>query len=311
MEMQNEKIEKALEDRVQAYDFRNPRKLSKEQRGSIYLVIEAFAKLLSAYLTTLLRTMTEIHLTSVKEIRFGEFTSDCTDPDCLWTFEMDKSDGLGVIEMEPRLLFIIVERLFGGIGQAMKTIRPTTVIEKNIGMRVVERFLQMWDQSWFSLLIIRSTIRSYETNPYMVQIAGINEPAIEVCLEVRFNEESFTINVCIPIKTMRPLISAIDQQSSPFQSKHKNVEEDTRKMESRVVESEFPVIVELGTTKIKLREFHDIQVGDVILMDQNVHTLLNVIVGSRKRYKGHPGVINDRRAVKILNVIDDKEFNIE
>ena len=55
----------------------------------------------------------------------------------------------------------------------------------------------------------------------------------------------------------------------------------------------------VGSTNVAMRDFVQLEPGDVIRLDQPANDPLQVLVGDRLRYKGKAGLIGTRKAVQI------------
>ena len=60
------------ESKVKVYDFRSPKKFTKEQLKTLESLYENFARILSSYFTSLLRIFCEIEVVQIEEQRFFE-----------------------------------------------------------------------------------------------------------------------------------------------------------------------------------------------------------------------------------------------
>ena len=289
-----------------SYDFKNARRISKDQIIGLNSVNEAFAKLISAYFTTLFRILVDVRLKEAKEIVYGDFIKSRPEPDCIWTFQMENSPTNGILEIDPGFALNIVDRLFGGDGNVKRTDRPITKIEQSLLHRVVERLLQMQDQSWLNLSRVTSTLSNFESKPYLIQIAARNEPVLQITLEAVINSDSYLINLCFPVPMLEPLIEAMKDQSWSFMLPKRRENDDQSQIHSLVFQSKIPITVLLGHNKIKMKNFTKLEVGDVLVLDQKINNPLVAQVGKKPKFKVSPGVVNKQSAVKIIDVCTEE-----
>lgn len=290
--------------KVSLYDFRHPRRLTKEQRSALSLVYEAYAKLLGAYFTTLLRTLTDVQLSRIDEVMFGDFIGSRTEPDGLCIFTTNKSDQPGIFELPPPFIFLIIDRLFGGQGLPQQLGRPNTAIEKNIITRVLDRMLQMLDRAWYNMIAVESTVKSFETNPYMAQVVGRSEPTILVVYDVTMQKDRHQINICLPIPMMGPFFKAIKEWSISIKTQEAAVFQ-REQMRETILRTDFPAIVKLGNTKLRFTELMDLEEGDLLVLNQWSQKPLDIIVDGSVRFRGVPGIRNKRKSIRITDVVKD------
>jgi len=289
------------------FDFGNSRRLSKEQRVGLNTVNESFAKLVAAYFTTLFRVLADVRVIEVQEIPYGEFISSRPDPDCIWTFQMDVSRAFGLIELDPIFANTVIDRLFGGNGDTNYAGKTSTKIEQSLVRRVVERILSMWDQSWLNLIRISSQILSFESKPYLVQIAARNEIIVRIVFDMTISSEKFHLNMCFPVPMFEPLLSSMKDQAWSFLLPKKKNEQDLHKIESALVGTSTQMTALLGSTTIHLHEFMGLEIGDVLVLEQKTKEPLIVKVANRPKYLAFPGVVEKQCAIKISGLMKNEE----
>jgi len=119
--------------KAQAYDFRRPDRIAKDQLRAIHLLHENFARSLASSLSAYLRAYVAVNLVSVEQLAFIEFAQMLPSPTSLVALGMKPFDGSAVLELNPSLVFPVLEMLLGGTGQsAQKPDREITEIEQSI-----------------------------------------------------------------------------------------------------------------------------------------------------------------------------------
>ena len=63
------------------------------------------------------------------------------------------------------------------------------------------------------------------------------------------------------------------------------------------------MVIELGHTKISVRELLELQLRDVIKLDTGIDEELNVMVGSDTKFKGRPGLFGSKISVQITSIV--------
>src|SRR5450631_3135210 len=118
---------------AQTYDFRRPDRIAKDQLRAIHLLHENFARSLSSSLSAYLRAYVAVNLVSVEQLSFLEFSQCLPSPSCIISLGMRPYDGNSLLEINPSLVFPILEMLLGGTGKAgLKVTREITEIEQAI-----------------------------------------------------------------------------------------------------------------------------------------------------------------------------------
>jgi len=105
---------KATKGDISSYDFRRPNRISKNQVRTLQTVHESFAEVFGYYLVSKLQTVVSITITSVDQLFYSEFILSVSNPSCLYIFDIEGTDGSGIMEISPQLALTIIERLLGG-----------------------------------------------------------------------------------------------------------------------------------------------------------------------------------------------------
>ena len=120
--------DKTKEKSVILYDFRRPDRVSKDQMRTLQNLHDGYARLLSTTLSSYLRTLVEIDIVSVDQLTHSEFMISISTPRCIYVFQTEPLEGAAIFEVNPSLVFFIVDRLFGGQGKPSEHNRELTDI---------------------------------------------------------------------------------------------------------------------------------------------------------------------------------------
>ena len=121
-----------LQRKVTLYNFRRPDRVSREQMRSLHFMHDRFARNFSSSLSAYLRTITEVNLVSVEQLSYQEFLLSVPDPTCFNAISIKPLEGALALEVNPTLVFPIIDKMLGGPGDALKQLRTMTDIEQSI-----------------------------------------------------------------------------------------------------------------------------------------------------------------------------------
>src|SRR5690606_5914923 len=138
-----------------------------------------------------------------------------------------------------------------------------------------------------------------ETNPVFVQVAAPNEIVANIAVDVRVGEHVGVITLCIPHMTLEPILTKLSSHNWFSGSQRPMPQASVDLLQRRVSLAQVPVVVELGSVHLSLREVLDLAPGDVVVLDTPVDAALPVYVGGHKKYAGVPGQRRGRVAVEI------------
>jgi flagellar motor switch protein FliM len=291
------------EKAVSLYDFRRPDRVSKDQMRTFQNLHENYARQLSTTLTNFLRTFVEIELVSVDQLTYAEFIMSISNPSCIYVFKMEPLEGLAIMEINPSLVFFIIDRLFGGHGKPSENNRELTLIEQSVLHRIVERGLSDLKDVWEQIGVFSPKIEGYETNPQFVQITPPGETVILISLEVRMQNASGLMSICFPYLLLESVITSLSGES--WMSSQSTSTEETRMiLEKEMQDLELEVATVVGKTSITIRDLLQLQKGDVLCLDKPADNDLLIQIDNKTKMAGRSGVAGRKKAVKITRIIE-------
>ncbi|HWC91202.1 MAG TPA: flagellar motor switch protein FliM, partial [Pirellulales bacterium] len=140
-------------DKVSPYDFRRPERVGKEQMRALQTLHEGFGRNFGAALSALLRSIVEVKLTSVDQLTYSEFVFSLENPTCFNLLKADPLEGSLILDINPSVLYPIIDRLLGGGRETgILTRRPLTEIELRLVSRITSLFLEEMRRAWENVL---------------------------------------------------------------------------------------------------------------------------------------------------------------
>ncbi len=298
--------------KIKVYDFKRPDKFSKDQIRTLYMLHEHFARLMNTYLSGSLRTIVHIDVASVDQLTYEEFIRSLPSPSVIGVFQMRPLKGNAILELNPNIVFSIIDRLFGGPGLPPAKNRGLTDIEDAIIRRVINKTLECFQEAWKQVVAIDPKLDIIETNPQFTQIVPPNDMVVIVTLHIKIGQAEGLVNLCIPYLVVEPIMSkltttywvasSIAKQGSPEHS-----DAIQRKMEKTYI----PMQVELGRATVTVQELLGLVVNDVLQLNSKIDEDLNVIVGQSEKFKAKPGLSGRKVAVQITQLVSEGDDNNE
>jgi flagellar motor switch protein FliM len=289
--------------KAQPYDFRRPDRIAKDQLRAIHLLHENFARSLASSLSAYLRAYVAVNLVSVEQLSFMEFTQCLPSPTSMIALGMKPFDGNAVLEINPSLVFPILEMLLGGSGKTVRMTREITEIEQSILEGLLRIILQDLRTSWQAVTALEFSIESHETEPQLLQILAPNEAVVAISIEVRIGETAGMMNIGIPSIIVKMLRQKFDQQWSVRKTRA------TEEEHGRVMRLIRPAIIHLdarlqGPT-LSVATLLDLGVGDVLEFDYPVGKPVDVTVNGKLKYSGEIVTSGRKRAFEVRHLVTE------
>jgi len=198
---------------IKIYNFKRPDKFSKEQIRTISFIHEIFARLTADSLSAQLRSNVHIHVVSVDQLTYEEFTRSVPTPSTIAIFNMEPLKGSAIMEIDPAITFAIFDRLLGGTGEGWRFQHELTDIEVLIIEGITVRILGNLREAWTTVIDLQPRLGQIDTNPQFAQIVSPAEMVILVTIEAKVGDIEGMINICIPYLIVEPIIAKL---SNPY-----------------------------------------------------------------------------------------------
>ena len=106
---------------IKSYDFKSPKKFTKERMSTVENLYDGFSRSLATYLTGLLQAYCEVNIINIEEKRYQEYAGQIEDQSLFGIISLmpenkDYNEAPLILEIEPYLAFFMIERLLGGPG---------------------------------------------------------------------------------------------------------------------------------------------------------------------------------------------------
>lgn len=289
--------------KVLVYNFKRPDRVSKEQMRSLHFLHDRFARNFSSSLSAYLRTISEINLVSVEQLTYSEFLLSLPDPTCFCSISMKPLEGNAALEINPSLVFPIVDKMLGGPGEPLTEIRAMTAIEQNIFEAIIRLILEDLKEVWKQIVTLEMKIHALETSPQLVQVVAPNEVVVLVVFEVKFQEVVGMLNFCIPSIILEPIAKEFDQEWYTGYKKSETFEE--AKMLTELMKRVFfNVGAEIRGSTITVQDFLNLDKGDIIELSSKPDDPMALSVNAVPKYRGQVLITNEQRSFQIHERIE-------
>lgn len=299
-------------EKVTVYDFKRPERVGKEQMRSLQTMHEGFGRNFGASLSALLRTMVEVKLTSVDQLTYSEFVFSLENPTCFNLIKAEPLEGRLILDINPSILFPIIDRLLGGTtASTTPTRRPLTEIELRLVGRITSLFLQEMRHAWENVLKLDLTVDRVESNPQLVQIIPANEVIVLISFELTVGDTRGMMNLCIPFNTIERISGKLTANSWVSYSKRPPSEASMQQIGNRIGTAPVEVVVELAQTNIATGDLIGLRVGDIIASEKDVKQPMLVYIQGKPKFLAVPGKFKGRKAIQIQENYVPNEVRVD
>jgi len=286
---------------VYAFDFQRPDRIAKSQLRSIHVLHENFVRSIVSSLSAYLRTYVVVNLISVEQVSYAEFLDRLPSPSCMACLDLKPFEGSAVLEINPSLVFPILEILLGGSGKiALNIQREVTEIEHELMEGLLRILLQDLREAWRPVAHLEFAVHSRDPEPQFVRVMAPTEAVVAVSIEMKLGESSGLINMAMPSLMMKMMRQKFDQQWSVRRTEP-NAEEQ-QKAFSLIQESSVEIDARLDGAAIRTAELLRLKPGDVLMFDLPVQSPAHVLLNGRRQFHGQVVSTGRKRGIVLDNV---------
>ena len=293
-------------EKIAPYDFKRPERVGKEQMRALQTLHEGFGRNFAAGLSAMLRSMVEVKLTSVDQLTYSEFVFSLENPTCFNLLKADTLEGNLILDINPSILYPIIDRLLGGgrEGGALAR-RPLTEIELRIVSRIMGIFLSELHNAWENVLELDLAVLRVESNPQLVQIVPPNEVIVLIGFELSIGEVRGMVSLCIPYNSIERISSKLTANSWVSHGRQQTSPQDAEQIARAINSSLVELRVQLAKTRITTDELIGLRVGDLITTQHDMRAPLVAMVEGVPKFHVSPGAYKGQTAICVEETLDD------
>lgn len=290
------------EKKVKVYDFRNPKKIAKDQLRTLEIINENFGRLFQTFLSGYLRAPVQISVLTVDQYAYSEFSNAIVNPAFLSIVDFKPLPGEIIIDISTNIAFAIVDRLLGGTGEKVEEKRNFTEIEQSLLQNLMSKSMSLISKAWENVIEITPLFKKIETNPQFAQIVSPNETIALITLSISIGKIEGMLNFCMPHIVLEPILEKLSTKLWFSRDQKKENENNVHLIEKRLKSAEVVLKAEIGRSVLTIGEIRELTKGDVIELDSFDGNKSRIKIGSNLKFYCEPGSIGNNVAVKITSV---------
>lgn len=285
------------------FDLANQDRIIRGRMPVLEIINDRFARLCTNALSNVVRKRVELNPISIDMTKFGEFLRSLPVPTSINIFKMDPLRGNAIMIVDSRLVFALVENVFGGAGSQPKIEgREFTRIEQAVVDKIVKIALDNMEESWRPVHDVKLELIRSEINPQFAAIVPPTDVVVVITFEVELDTSLGSMIICLPYATIEPIRSKLH---ASFQTERLEVDSIwLGRLKERLLETPVELKVHFGDTTITGNQLLRMQVGDVLVLDTDIEDLLECTVAGVKKYQGIAGTV---KAMKAFQIIKENE----
>ncbi|NUM87588.1 MAG: flagellar motor switch protein FliM [Bdellovibrionales bacterium] len=288
---------------IMPYDLGNQDRVIRGRMMTLDIIYERFIRLFRVSLSTALRKIASLSIISTDLLKFGEFLNTLPIPSCMGVMRFDTLRGSGMIVIESKLVYALVDAFFGGSDRPYTKSegKEFTRIELSVINKVIELALKDLDEAWAPVHKTDISFVRIEVNPQFVGLVPPSDVVISTTFEVELEHASGTVAVVVPYATLEPIKEKLNAGFQPEGDRFEKVW--TQQLHQHLAETGLNCKVNLGETTLTVGDLVNLSVGDIIPLTQDADGELDLIVEGTPKYKCMFGVSRGNRAIQVTRPV--------
>ncbi|HPP05734.1 MAG TPA: flagellar motor switch protein FliM [Syntrophorhabdaceae bacterium] len=284
---------------IKQFDILQWTKTKKENLPALQFIYDRFSKSFQSALSLFLERDVEIEYTPVQYMEYKEFIKSLPLPTNMNIIITEKLKGFFIVIFDTKVIFYVLEALFGSPSPSVPKIegREFTRIELTVVKKLVEIVSTEMEKAWSPVYPIQCRYSRSEMNPNYVTLISQEETVSVNQFSFEMGNVTGWMKVCIPYGILESikdfLISTPSRED--LEMKQKWVE----KMKEGVTQVPIELRAILGKKRMSLKDFMNIAVDSIIVVDRYVNDPVDILVGDKPKFKGKVGILKGNKAVQI------------
>ena len=291
-----------FEGEPRPFDFNNQERIIRGRLPTLEMINERFARYFRVSFFNMLRKTPEISINGIQMIKFSEYIHTLFVPTSLSLIKMKPLKGTGMVMMDPKLVFIVVDNFFGGDGSIHAKIegREFTHTELRVIEKVVQMCFKDLRQAWEPIMKVDFEYHNHEVNPHLANIVSPSEVIVVSSFHIELEGGGGDLHVVFPYSMIEPIRSILDA----------GVQSDLSEVDSRwsvllkeeLMHAKVQLTALLAEKELKVSDLINLQPGDIIPLEMPDQVLL--MAEDMPVMKGQYGEHSGNAAVRIEDVFE-------
>ncbi|HTH44902.1 MAG TPA: flagellar motor switch protein FliM [Oxalicibacterium sp.] len=249
---------------IRPYNLATQERIVRGRMPTLEIINERFSRLLRIGLFNFLHRTAEVSISPVRVSKYSEFIRNLVVPTNLNLIHIKPLRGTALIVLDPNLVFLLVDNLFGGDGRFHTRVegRDFTQTEQRIIQRVLAIIFETYAKSWEPVYPVEFEYIRSEMNTQFANIATPNEVVVSTTFTIELGPVSGEMHFCTPYSMIEPIRDVL---TSSMQGETLEMDKRwIRLMTQQIQTAEVEILARMGTANVTLGDILNMKAGDVI-----------------------------------------------
>ena len=294
--------EDAFDGEARPFDFNNQERIVRGRLPTLEMINERFARYFRVSFFNLLRKSPEITVNGIQMVKFNEYVQTLFVPTSLSMIKMSPLRGTGLIMLDPKLVFVLVDNFFGGDGTIHAKIegREFTSTELRVIEKVVHICFEDLVKAWAPVMSVDFNYHNHEVNPAMASIVSPTEVIVVSNFHVELDGGGGDIHIVYPYSMIEPIRTLLD---AGVQSDHGDIDERWAiLLKEELMHARINMQALFLEKQLPLSDLINFKAGDIIPIDMPEQVMM--LAEDMPIIRGQFGEHQGNAAIKVEEVVE-------
>jgi flagellar motor switch protein FliM len=292
--------------KIRAYNFWSPNRFSKEQIKAIELLHEDLAERLSSSLPSFIRTEFRARVVHMEQGKFSDFLKDMPEEALFHLISLAPLPSFMITSISSNISNLLLEYQLGGGESKTKDDHQLTEIDRSLIKGIVSQMLNDIKAAWAKVAAIEPVLEDSTSNHRWVQMMMGNDRILMITFEVEVQGITGAMYMYIPFKTIKPIMKVLSPHVVLAGKRQQKVDEGRQdEVHETLMKVSLPLRVFLGSTQLSVKDFMEMQPGDVLRLNTSVNRDVTMYAGDQPRFSVQLGKVGSQLAAQITTVLED------
>lgn len=287
-----------------SYSLGTDERIVRSRMHTLEVINDRFARHLRTTLLTFMRRSADISVGAVHIQKYGDFIRHLPVPANINLIHMKPLRGTALFVFDPKLVFLVVDNLFGSDGRYHFRIegRDFTPTEQRIIKRLLNLALDSYGSAWRPVYPLDFDHVRSEMHAKLANIVAPNEVVINTTFQIEFGPIGGALNVCIPYSMIEPIRYLL---SNPLQDEIEVDKRWVRQLSKQVQSAGVELRANFLTMQSSIGQLLKLQIGDVLPVEipEKIVATVNGVPVMECGY----GTSNKHYALRVQQMIDHQD----
>ena len=278
------------------YDFTNQVRIVRGRMPTLEMINERFARLFRTALFNMLRRAPEVAVAPVRMQKFSEYVHSLHVPTNLNLVKILPLRGTGLVVLDPKFVFAVVDNFFGGSGRFAKIEgREFTATETRVIHMLLKHVFACVKEAWSHVARLDIEYINSEINPHFANIVSPTEIVVITSFHVELDGGGGEVHITMPYAMIEPMRELLDAGVASDRVEHD--ERWGQALREEIEDAEVELSTMLGRSRMTMQQLLDMKVGDIIPCDFTGRA--TIFAEDVPVFRGTFGVSHGQQAVQI------------